>query len=152
VDLTTQGLERFVQAQNRAYEAVLDELAMGEKTSHWMWFIFPQLRDLGRSAIAKHFGIVSKQEALEYWSHPVLGRRLLECVNLLLNQRNSDAHDIFGTPDDLKFRSCLTLFAQVAKNEAAFNAALTRFFGGKADESTLKLLKEAHASRPSPHA
>jgi uncharacterized protein (DUF1810 family) len=147
VELNTQGLERFVQAQDRVYAAVLDELARGEKTSHWMWFIFPQLRELGRSTIAKHFGISSKQDALEYWSHPVLGKRLLECVNLLLNQRNSDAHDIFGTPDDLKFRSCMTLFAQVVKNEPAFTAALTRFFGGKADESTLKLLKEAHASR-----
>ncbi len=141
-----------MQAQDRVYAAVHDEQAMGEKTSHWMWFIFPQLRELGRSSIARHFGLASRQEALEYWSHPVLGTRLLECVNLLLNQRNSGAHGTFATPDDLKSRSCLTLFAQVAKNEPAFNAALSRFFGGKADESTLKLLKEAHASRPSPHA
>ncbi len=141
MDLSTHGLERFVQAQDRVYETVLDELAMGEKSTHWMWFVFPQLRELGRSPIAKHFGIASKQEAREYWGHPVLGKRLLECVQLLLNQRNSDVHDIFGSPDDLKFRSCLTLFSQFAKGEPAFGAAFERFFGGKADVATLNLLK-----------
>ena len=141
MDLSTHGLERFVQAQDRVYETVLSELAMGEKATHWMWFVFPQLRELGRSPIAKHFGIATKQEAFEYWGHPVLGKRLLECVQLLLNQRNSEVHDIFGSPDDMKFRSCLTLFSQVAKGEPAFGAALERFFAGKADVATLNLLK-----------
>jgi uncharacterized protein (DUF1810 family) len=140
VDLSTKGLDRFVEAHDRVYEAVLSELAMGEKTSHWMWFVFPQLRELGRSPIAKYFGIASKQEALDYWSHPVLGKRLLECIQLLLDQRNSDIHDILGSPDDLKFRCCLTLFAQVAKSEPAFDVALQRFFSAKADDATLKLL------------
>ncbi len=138
--LTTQGLERFVEAQNRDYDGVLSELAMGEKTSHWMWFIFPQLKVLGRSAIARHFGIESKAEALAYWGHPILRKRLLECTNLLLAQRNTNIHDILGSPDDIKFRSCMTLFASVAKDEPAFKAALDRFFTGKPDENTLKLL------------
>jgi uncharacterized protein (DUF1810 family) len=122
------------------YDGVLDELAMGHKTSHWMWFIFPQLRALGRSAMAKRFGIASKAEAIEYMAHPVLGRRLVECVNLLLAQRNSDPHEIFGSPDDLKFRSCLTLFSAVSA-EPCFNAALERFYAGKPDQSTLQLLQ-----------
>lgn len=104
-----------------------------------MWFIFPQLRELGSSPIAKHFGIASEQEALEYMVHPVLGKQLLECVKLLLAQPNQDAHDIFGTPDDLKLCSCLTLFA-LASQEPGFKLALERFFGGRQDANTLKLL------------
>lgn len=140
MDATDLGLERFVEAQHRVYDGVLDELAMGHKVSHWMWYIFPQLRALGRSAMAKRFGIVSTAEASEYMAHPVLGRRLLECVNLLLAQRNADPHDIFGSPDDLKFRSCLTLFSAVS-SEACFKAALERFYAGKADPSTVELLR-----------
>lgn len=136
----TQGLARFVEAQDRVYESVCNELALGEKTSHWMWFVFPQLKSLGHSPIAKHYGIESAEEALAYWQHPVLGRRLLECTQLVLAQPNTTARDIFGSPDDLKFKSCLTLFAQVAPQEQAFKLALTRFFGGKPDENTLKLL------------
>ena len=137
---TTQGLQRFVEAQDRIYESACNELALGEKTSHWMWFIFPQLKGLGRSPIAKHYGIESAAEALAYWQHPVLGKRLLTCAQLVLAQRNTTAHDIFGSPDDLKFKSSLTLFAQVAPQEPVFKQALERFFGGKLDESTLKLL------------
>lgn len=137
---TTQGLQRFIEAQDRIYESACNELALGEKTSHWMWFIFPQLKGLGRSPIAKHYGIESAAEALAYWQHPVLGQRLLTCTQLVLAQRSTTAHDIFGSPDDLKFKSCLTLFAQVAPQEPVFKQALERFFGGKLDESTLKLL------------
>src|SRR5674476_908010 len=108
MNLTTPGLQRFVEAQDRVYESVCKELALGEKTSHWMWFIFPQLKDLGRSPIAKYFGIDSKEEALAFWQHPILGQRLKECTQLVLAQRNTTAHDIFGSPDDLKFKSCLT--------------------------------------------
>lgn len=136
----TQGLARFVEAQDRVYESVCNELALGEKTSHWMWFVFPQLKGLGHSPIAKHYGIASAEEALAYWQHPVLGQRLLECIQLVLAQPNTTARDIFGSPDDLKFKSCLTLFAQVAPQEQAFKLALARFFGGKPDEQTLKLL------------
>lgn len=136
----TQGLARFVEAQDRVYESVCNELALGEKTSHWMWFVFPQLKSLGHSPIAKHYGIESAEEALAYWQHPILGQRLLECTRLVLAQPNTTARDIFGSPDDLKFKSCLTLFAQVAPQEQVFKQALTRFFGGKPDETTLKLL------------
>ena len=137
---TTQGLQRFVEAQDRVYESVCNELALGEKTSHWMWFIFPQLKALGRSPIAKHYGLESADEALRYWQHSILGQRLVACTKLTLAQPNTAARDIFGTPDDLKFKSCMTLFAQVAPQEPVFKQALERFFAGKADESTLKLL------------
>ena len=140
MNLTTQGLQRFVEAQDRVYESVCNELALGEKTSHWMWFIFPQLKGLGRSPIAKHYGLESAAEALAFWQHPVLGKRLKECALLVLAQPNTTARDIFGSPDDLKFKSCMTLFAQVAPTEPAFQQALQRFFGGKRDESTVKLL------------
>ena len=105
-----------------------------------MWFIFPQLKELGRSPVAKHFGIVSCEEALNFWQHPILGKRLLECTNLLLVGINVNAHEIFGSPDDLKFRSCMTLFSVVAPDEPAFKRALARFFDRKPDEATLKLL------------
>lgn len=136
----TQGLARFVEAQDRVYESVCNELALGEKTSHWMWFVFPQLKGLGHSPIAKHYGIESADEALAYWQHPVLGKRLLDCTQLVLAQPKTTARDIFGSPDDLKFKSCLTLFAQIAPQEPVFKQALTRFFGGKPDENTLKML------------
>lgn len=137
---TTQGLQRFVEAQDRVYESVCNELALGEKTSHWMWFIFPQLKGLGHSPIAKCYGIDSREEALGFWQHPILGQRLKECTQLVLAQPNTTAHDIFCSPDDLKFKSCMTLFAQVAPNEPVFKEALVRFFGGQPDETTLKLL------------
>jgi uncharacterized protein (DUF1810 family) len=105
-----------------------------------MWYIFPQLKGLGRSPIAKHYAIASGDEALGFWQHPVLGPRLKECTQLVLAQRNTTAHDIFGSPDDLKFKSCMTLFAQVVPEEPVFKQALARFFGGRLDESTLKLL------------
>jgi uncharacterized protein (DUF1810 family) len=139
MNLSGIGLDRFVEAQHRVYDRVLDELAMGHKTSHWMWFIFPQLKELGRSPIAKHFGIESRNEALAFMDHPVLGKRLIECVKLLNMQPNADGHDIFGTPDDLKLRSCLTLFSEVSQ-EPCFAQALERFFDGKKDKVTLGLL------------
>lgn len=140
INLTTHGLPRFVEAQDRVFDSVCNELALGEKTSHWMWFIFPQLQGLGRSPIARHYAIQSADEALAYWQHPVLGPRLVTCVKLVLAQPNTMARDVFGTPDDLKFKSCLTLFGQIAPLEAVFKQALDRFFAGKPDEATLKLL------------
>ena len=140
MNLSSRDLNRFIPAQDRVYDGVLDELAMGDKTSHWMWFIFPQLRELGHSANAKYFGIASRAEALAYLEHPLLGARLQECVNLLLSQRNGDAHDIFGSPDDLKLRSCLTLFAAVS-SVPCFQLALQRFYAGKTDARTLQLLQ-----------
>ena len=140
MNLTTHGLQRFVEAQDRVYESVCNELALGEKTSHWMWFVFPQLKGLGRSPIARRYGLESADEALGFWQNPILGTRLKQCMKLVLAQPNTTARDIFGSTDDLKFKSCMTLFAQVAPEEPAFQQALARFFGGKPDETTLKLL------------
>jgi len=141
LNLLAHGLERFVEAQEPVYDSVRDELALGHKTTHWMWFIFPQLKALGRSAMAKHFGIESLDEALQYWKHPVLRGRLVECTQLLLNQPNSDIFEIFGSPDNLKFRSCMTLFRQVAPHEPVFEYALDRFFHSKPDDATVALLQ-----------
>ena len=137
---TTVGLERFVEAQSRVYDTVINELALGHKETHWMWFIFPQLKELGKSAIAKHFGIESLEEARAYVAHPQLGARLLECTKTMLAQRNANAYEILGSPDDLKFRSCMTLFSVAAPTEPVFKQALDMFFSGKSDETTVKLL------------
>jgi uncharacterized protein (DUF1810 family) len=138
--ISGEGLQRFVQAQEPVYASVRDELASGRKKSHWMWFVFPQLRGLGRSETARHFGIASRDEALAYWQHPLLGPRLLECTSLVLAAPHESAHEIFGTPDDLKLRSCMTLFAAVAPEEPRFEQALARFFGAQPDARTLALL------------
>ena len=135
-----QGLERFLEVQDQVYDSVCDELALGEKTTHWMWFIFPQLKALGRSPMAKYFGIESRQEAVAYFQHPVLGKRLVECTKLLLKQSNADAFEVFGSPDNLKFKSCMTLFREVAPEEPVFGLALERFYQGKPDDATLALL------------
>ncbi|MCG2593966.1 DUF1810 domain-containing protein [Ramlibacter sp. XY19] len=134
------GLERFVRAQEPVYAAVRAELAAGRKRSHWMWFVFPQLRGLGVSSTAQHYGITSLEEARAYLAHPVLGPRLRECVALMLAVEKRSAHDILGSPDDLKFRSCLTLFAQAAPEEHAFAEALEKYYEGVPDERTLAAL------------
>jgi uncharacterized protein (DUF1810 family) len=134
-------LQRFVDAQAPVFADVCDELAAGRKTTHWIWFIFPQLRELGRSATARFYGITSRDEALAYWQHPVLGPRLKQCAELVLQVGGKTAHDIFGTPDELKLRSCMTLFAAVAGEEPVFTRVLERFYGGRPDERTLALLE-----------
>lgn len=135
------ALQRFVDAQAPVYAQVRAELAAAAKRSHWMWFIFPQLAALGRSATARHFGIASREEALAYWRHPVLGPRLAECTALMLAApAGRSALAVLGPPDDLKFRSCMTLFAQVAPEEPHFTAALARYFDGVPDARTLELL------------
>jgi uncharacterized protein (DUF1810 family) len=133
-------LQRFVAAQNPVYRQVCAELAAGAKTSHWMWFVFPQLKALGRSAIAQHYGLASKAEAEAYWRHAVLGDRLKECTALVLGVDGRSARQIFGSPDDLKFRSAMTLFAAAAPDEPIFERALLKYFGGKPDDRTLELL------------
>mgnify|MGYP001097753526 FL=1 len=140
MDATTRDLQRFVDAQAPVYAQVCAELAAGRKTSHWMWFVFPQLAALGRSATARFYGIASKAEALAYWLHPVLGPRLRHCTRLVLATRASSAHALFGSPDDLKLRSCMTLFAAVAGEEPAFTQVLERFYAGEPDAATLALL------------
>ena len=134
-------LQRFILAQDPIYSQVCAELAAGAKISHWMWFVFPQLKALGRSAIAQHFGIASRAEAAAYWQHPVLGFRLKACSELVMAVEGESALQIFHSPDDLKFRSSITLFAQVAPQEPVFNRALAKYFGGNADAKTLDLLQ-----------
>ncbi|HEX7888808.1 MAG TPA: DUF1810 domain-containing protein [Ramlibacter sp.] len=132
-------LQRFVTAQDGVIDDVRAELSAGRKRSHWMWFVFPQLRGLGLSATAQHYGITSLAEARAYLAHPVLGPRLRECCELMAAVPQRSAHDILGSPDDLKFRSCVTLFSQAAPAETVFQRCLDRFYGGEADPRTLAL-------------
>ena len=133
-------LERFVQAQAPVYGQVCAELAAGEKRSHWMWFVFPQLAELGRSATAQYYGIGSGAEARAYWAHPVLGPRLAQCTSLVLAVQGRTAFQVFHSPDDLKFRSCMTLFHAAVPQEPLFGKALEKFYGGEGDPLTLSLL------------
>lgn len=135
-------LQRFVDAQAPVMAQVDAELSAGAKTGHWMWFVFPQLKGLGRSATAERYGIASQQEAAAYWAHPVLGPRLKRCVQRLLAVPGKSAQQIFGSPDDAKFCSCLTLFETVAPGEPVWGLALERWYGGQRDRRTLELLDE----------
>jgi uncharacterized protein (DUF1810 family) len=134
------NLERFVDAQEPVYARVLAELRAGSKRSHWMWFVFPQLAGLGHSETARRFAISARTEAAAYLAHPILGPRLRECCLLATLVEGRSARQIFGTPDDLKFRSSLTLFAEAASDNAIFKTALKKFFGGEPDASTLERL------------
>jgi uncharacterized protein (DUF1810 family) len=133
-------LERFVDAQNQVIEQVLSELRNGRKTSHWMWFVFPQLAGLGHSSMARQFGISSKAEAEAYLSHLVLGPRLRECTRLVTSVEGRSINQILGSPDDLKFRSSMTLFAHASSDNALFKDALQKYFDGHFDPLTIKLL------------
>lgn len=133
-------LHRFVEAQEPVYEQARAELREGRKQGHWMWFIFPQLRGLGHSPTAQFFAIRSRAEAEAYLQHPVLGARLRECTTLVNAVRGRGVSEIFGFPDDLKFRSSMTLFAEVAPDDAVFRQALEKYFEGEPDERTMELL------------
>ena len=133
-------LERFVEAQDGVYARVCEELRAGEKRSHWMWFIFPQIRGLGRSPMAERFAIASLAEAAAYLDHAVLGARLRECTGLVVDINGRTIEEIFGYPDDLKFHSSMTLFAHAAPDNRIFRAALQKFFRGQDDAATVKLL------------
>jgi len=133
-------LRRFVEAQDPVFEQVRAELREGRKRSHWMWFVFPQIAGLGRSAMAQKFAISSRKEAEAYLRHPVLGPRLRECARLVNLVEGRTVGEIFGAPDDLKFRSSMTLFAEVAPEEEVFKEALGKFFGGRSDPATLERL------------
>jgi uncharacterized protein (DUF1810 family) len=132
-------LERFVDAQAPVYARVLSELRRGRKQSHWMWFIFPQFAGLGLSAMARHFALRSREEAVAYLGHKVLGQRLRECTVLVNAVEGRTIHDILGSPDDLKFHSSMTLFAAVSP-EPEFTEAIAKFYGGTPDRKTLALL------------
>jgi uncharacterized protein (DUF1810 family) len=133
-------LERFLKAQNRVFEDVLAELRRGCKEGHWMWFVFPQLKGLGRSWMANKFGIASRAEAEAYLAHPILGSRLIECARLVNLVEGRTIEEIFGSIDTLKFRSSMTLFGEVAQNNNIFKDALHKYFGGRADPLTLDRL------------
>jgi uncharacterized protein (DUF1810 family) len=130
-------LERFVQAQAPVYATVLGELRAGRKRSHWMWFIFPQIAGLGHSEMARRYAIASGDEAAAYLAHPLLGARLRECASIVLARDGLSAEEIFGHPDDLKFRSSMTLFADVAPDEAVFQSCIDKYFDGEPDDATL---------------
>jgi len=137
----TFNLSRFVDAQHPIYTQVLDELRSGRKTSHWMWFVFPQLQGLGRSEIARRFAISGLAEARAYLQHDVLGPRLEACVETVLLHEDASATQIFGSPDDMKFRSCLTLFINTQPASTVYQQALDQFYSGEPDTQTLRLLE-----------
>ena len=134
------NLSRFVDAQSLVYEQVCAELREGRKRSHWMWFIFPQIKGLGHSQLARRFAISSLEEAQAYLKHPILGLKLRECTRMVNQVKGRSIDQIFGSPDDLKFRSSMTLFARVAPDDQVFNEALQKYFGGEPDPSTLERL------------
>ncbi|MGJ5179093.1 DUF1810 domain-containing protein [Bradyrhizobium oligotrophicum] len=136
----SSDLGRFVDAQNSIYSRVTAELAAGCKQSHWMWFIFPQVEGLGTSTMAQRYAIRSSAEAAAYLAHPILGARLLECTRLVLAVRDKSLRDILGSPDDVKFRSCMTLFDSVHP-KAEFAAAIDRYCNGMRDPATLAFLQ-----------
>jgi uncharacterized protein (DUF1810 family) len=132
--------QRFLTAQAHTYHTVLAELRAGRKSSHWIWFIFPQIAGLGHSAMAQQFAIVSLDEAKAYLQHPVLGQRLRECIQLVLNVEGRTIDEIFPYPDNLKFRSCMTLFMTAAADNTLFKDTLLKYFDGKPDQLTLDIL------------
>lgn len=134
------NLARFVAAQQGVYERIVDELRSGRKKSHWMWYIFPQIDGLGRSETARHYAIKSFDEARAYLAHPLLGVRLVECCETILAVRDKSASEIFGFPDDMKLKSCLTLFAAAAEGSSVFSRVLDKYFDGKPDRRTIDLL------------
>jgi uncharacterized protein (DUF1810 family) len=137
----SHNLQRFVDAQSPLFEQVRSELRNGQKTSHWMWFIFPQLKGLGRSPTAREFGIASREEAEAYATHPILGPRLRECTRLVNAIDGRTIGQILGTPDDLKFRSSMTLFAEVCPGDPIFTDAINKYYDGEFDPLTLDLLR-----------
>ena len=136
------SLQRYVTAQAPVFERALAELKRGNKQSHWMWFLFPQIVGLGQSAMSRTYAIHSLDEAREYLAHPLLGARLRECCQAVMAVEGKTAHEIFRSPDDLKFRSCLTLFGRAAPGEPIFRDLRAKYFDGKEDAATLELLAQ----------
>ena len=136
-------LARFIEAQRGEYEQALAEIRSGRKRSHWMWYVFPQFTGLGSSPTSAHYAIKSREEAKQYLAHPVLGRRLVECAEAVLQIRDRSAHEIFGSPDDLKLRSSATLFASVSPEGSVFHRIIDKYFDGKRDVRTTELMSRA---------
>ncbi|MGO8081268.1 DUF1810 domain-containing protein [Rhizobium leguminosarum] len=133
-------LHRFIDAQNGIYERALSELKAGRKTSHWMWFIFPQIAGLGTSAMAEKYAIRSAEEAAAYLADPILSSRLLRCVEAILSVNGRSAHEILGSPDDFKVCSSMTLFAAISDHGSPFHQVIEHFYQGKFDERTMEIL------------
>ena len=134
------NLKRFTDAQHSIYGQVRDELTAGQKETHWMWFIFPQLKGFGSSTTAQKYALSGGEEAKAYLNHSLLGFRLRECTQLVNGVQGRSIEDIFGYPDHMKFHSCMTLFAHVSPGDKLFTAALNKYFNGEPDRNTLKLL------------
>ena len=143
MDSLESGLSRFTDAQAPIYGQVRAELVAGRKTSHWMWFVFPQLRALGRSTTSQHYGLEGVAEARAYWQHPLLGQRLAQCCGVLLAAQGRTALEVFGSVDAMKLRSCMTLFDVVAPEAKIFRAMLEKYFHGEPDPATCALLADA---------
>ena len=141
------NLQRFIDAQAHQYDNAISELKSGRKRTHWIWFIFPQLKGLGHSDIARHYAIKSLAEARAYLDHPLLGARLKECTLTVLNVEGRSAHEIFGHPDDLKFLSCMTLFSAISAPGTVFEQAIDKYYNGIADQATLSILQISRESR-----
>ena len=135
-------LNRFTDAQQTDFETALAEIKSGRKRGHWMWYIFPQIRGLGFSQTSRFYAIKDKEEAIAYLNHPVLGEKLINISKELLKLPVNDANAIFGSPDDLKLRSCMTLFAALPGTDPVFEAVLEKFFGGMGDDNTLEILNQ----------
>ena len=135
------GLDRFVRAQEADYERALAEIRGGRKRSHWMWYVFPQCAGLGQSSMSQRYAIHTLDEARAYLAHPILGARLTEIGEAVLNLHGRTAHEIFGSPDDLKLKSSATLFALVSPDDSVFHRILDKYFGGSRDERTLELVR-----------
>lgn len=140
--ITDDTLNRFIDAQENVYPQVLRELKKGKKSSHWMWFIFPQIDGLGFSSTAKYYSIKGIEEAKAYIAHPVLGKRLLECSDIVLKTEGRSADDFFGYPDNLKLKSSMTLFNFVNPGNKIFGEVIKKYFSGQPDEQTLSLLQK----------
>lgn len=135
------NLQRFIDAQETDYRSVLAEIAAGRKVSHWMWYVIPQYDGLGFSSTSKHYAIKNPTETVAYLNHPILGPRLRECVDALLSVTGRSAHQIFGSPDDLKLKSSMTLFSHISSEGSAFEKVLDKYFDGHRDTNTLELVR-----------
>ena len=137
--VTTNTLDKFIKAQDKLFQVALDEIKGGKKRSHWMWFIFPQIKGLGFSEMSNYYAIENILEAQDYINHPVLGKRLIEIASALLQLETSDPNLVFGSPDDMKLKSSMTLFASVPDTNEVFKQVLEKFFNGKMDSKTLRI-------------
>lgn len=147
-DADQYNLNRFLEAQEKDYKRALAELTNGQKRSHWIWYIFPQLDGLGFSSTAKRYGIKNLEEATAYLHHPVLGPRLVECAEAVMSVEGRSAQQIMGSPDDLKLRSCVTLFEHISPSGSVFERLLAKYYAGGRDDKTLELLGPGSQTQP----